>query len=351
MLVCAKVLQRRSWHDPMPATRMRNTTVLIGYPAIGGEYSREHNSTAVPAKLDISDESLQTILSHKQKHGFPTCRVNGAEVAFLPDVDYDLDESPDAAVHKDSTGQAKIPPYQVFELLGDQPTLVMAGRLVGTCQFLQTFGTNKNQNIIALCRVLDKMRVDNNSTLMDLTILTMMRTFPLEQDDLPSLEKLRAAADVAVTREPNGSCKLENWINNETQRDNAKLTSPREPDEERKLRGFHSFAFPTMEALATKTIFAVSGLELVGLADEAVEDGDIVMTPIYVRSVPLVLRKVQSSDSQGVAGEFQEQHAHQSKENMVYYKLVGPALICGLTEESELVSSLAERHAEDFFIR
>ncbi|KAF7531300.1 hypothetical protein G7054_g9012 [Neopestalotiopsis clavispora] len=351
MFVCARSLQRRSSHDPMPATRMRDTNVLIGQRNIGVGYYREYTSTTVPDQSDTSDEASRAMLSTKEKHDFTTSCVNGTEVAFLPDIKYDLSETSDTEVGHDSTDQADIPPDQVLRLLGDQPTLHMAGRLIGTCSFLQTFGTDKDENTIVLCRILDKMRMNNNSGSMDMMIRIMMRNWPMVQDDLPSLERLRAFADVAITREPSGSFKLEDWIRNAAHLEIGHLRSTRDPDEERILRAFYVFAFPVMEVLATKTIFAVSGLELVGMADDAVADGDIVMTPIYLRSVPLILRKVQSGDSQRVAGDFQGQHEHQSKESMVFYKLVGPAVICGLTEESELVSRLAEQHAEDFFIR
>ncbi|ETS74980.1 hypothetical protein PFICI_13464 [Pestalotiopsis fici W106-1] len=352
---CAERLQRRSIDDPMPSTRERDTAVIIGVPGVGVRNPLEPMSTLVPA--DFLDWKVMDLVLSKGQEGCHTASyATGAELVLLPGVKEHLEEATDVS-REVSAGHIFYQPESFMHvLLGDKPTLRIAGRYIGTCERLDTFGEDRRANTSMLYGMFGAWRSMDYSTSLNALFLTIRRAYwVMELEDVPTLQDFRTGFEMAFPLGPSGEFSIDDMIEKLLHRAAQVETFSTETDEQRLIDLFHNFIDETGPRTADETVFGVEGIpELVGVGFEALQTGDIIVAPIdqhRQQSGPLVLRKVETSDANAARDESQNQQAQRNKEGTVYYKLVGPAIIHALTEESELVACLAHRRVEDFFVQ
>lgn len=354
-LKCAKSLQRRSIDCPMPATRIRDTAPMIGIPGIHVRSRQEPVHTAVPADLYMEGDIILLVLLRERKIDSASSPVERTQLVLLPGAENDLYKAIEASQHE---VPADVPLHLgalTHVLLGDKPTLRFAGRYIGTCVNAHTFETDKALNAIILRDKFKPVPPQGLSNRLGLMLVELMRTYRSKSVGVFTIEDFRAACEVAMSPAPSRSNKFVQWFKKVFQRKMERGTPSLEADDEECMTHlFYKLILDYSAGTITKKLFTLGGEPaLVGIGEEDIQDGDIIITPIDKdeSGIPLILRKVRSGDSFAAREQPLNQQTQMDEEGTVYYKLVGPAMIPALSEETELVSRLAQRRVKDFFIQ
>ncbi|KAK6212399.1 hypothetical protein LQW54_005352 [Pestalotiopsis sp. IQ-011] len=154
---------------------------------------------------------------------------------------------------------------------------------------------------------------------------------------------------------PSRNNKFVQWFKKVFQRKMKRGTSYLEADDKECMTHlFYNLLLDSSAETITRKLFTLDGEPvLVGIGEEDIQDGDVIIMPTDKdeSGIPLILRKVRSGDSFAAREQPLNQQTQMDEEGTVYYKLIGPAIIPALSEETELVSRLAQQRVEDFFIQ
>lgn len=357
--VCAKSLQRRSVGYSMPATRKQDTAAMVGIPGVHVRSRQEPVSAAVPADLCMYGEILESMAPEEQKNDSVSFPVEGTEVVLLPGAKHNLDIVAEVASLEGPVGKELHWGVLIQGLLGDKPTLRFAGRYIGTCVNIHTFEADKALNAAILHGRFKKVSPpQGQSSRLGLMLVELMRIYGSKGMGFSTIEDIRAACEVAMSPASSSNNKFVESLKKVFRRNKKRETSYSELDEKEHMTDlfFYNILRDSSSGTINKKLFALSGEPaLVGIGGEDIQDGDTLIVPIDKNEwgIPLLLRKVRSSDS--ITARTREplhsRQAHRDGDGTVYYKLVGPVIIPALSEETELVSRLAQSPVEDFFIQ
>lgn len=369
--VMARSLQYRSAHDPRPATHDRDTVILLGRPGVGVVAAGESSHTAIPASFQqfvdilIADARNEPLEPKEWK----IVQLPAWKHEPFRAVEQSWDEGPVSDTPTASSFHVGL------SILGDMPPLRMSGRNFGQCRLVYSFGSDPVENGFLVALILWGSRWDLDSWSMTLQTLDSVhnceqRNFYDSVADTAILQTLACYELLTGFKDANefwaevGSYYIDiatdypadNYPSNDDLTDDYPVDYDL-PDEsldiDHRIKGELSI-FMVRCATRMRGMSAfwvdIQDERCLGVSAENVRKDDTVFLPLHPYLHPIVLRREEYT-TVDYREPSQEIPLHGMWNDLIYYRMVGPAYLQDLVDETHLVAEIANQKVEDFYIR